>query len=874
LEYVCGKYADKPSIVYMRNDGGKTEFTFGGIFERLQKAKKTFERAGLRPGDRAAIIAPHSPFVVLAGLSLAYANVTGVLIDAALPPEEINRLLDFSDVRVVFTIPKIQEALDKALITDIPVFDLSREGDEYSLFGGAAATVTRPETIDRDTDVIAMLFSSGTTASAKGVMITYTAVRASRPMYHELTNSTDNINLLFALPFNHVAGYFCGFQHFLSGCGLGIIEDMDVSKLQAGFHEYQPEFFALVPKFYEMVEQKIRQEVHSKGAVTERIFYAMLALSGFLRKNFGINIGKTLFKGVRNQVFGERLYGLGAGASLCKKSTTKFFLNLGIGIWANFYALTETFVPAVVTGIFDRYPAGTEGRVDRFDGIEVKIQDSDESGVGEIRVKSILMMKGYFREPELTAAAIDTDGYFKTGDLGYIDAKKYLHVTGRMKEAIHMRTGKKVAPLDVDHLYGELCPGVELASCGVPSEADGAFDEIHIFVESGGMTADGQEEIRRSVTAFSSRTSSLYKISGVHFIDKLPVTSVGKVKRYQLKEAALTERAETSLNAKMDAPQRMERDTESVLLNLLAGFAEGQAVTPDSSLKYDLGFDSLTLLELCVALEEAFQMAVADDMGGAETVRDLITLINNGGGKRGAVYNIEDYPLPKKRRHRAAFRLFMGLSRLVWKFDVSGLENIPAGGRYILCPNHQSYLDSLWIWTAMRRRVDLRKICCLAAEVFLPAKFMLSMLGGIPVERQGNTIPAMKRGLDCIQDGYTMLIHPEGTRTRDGAMHEFKGGAAKLAIDAGAALVPVRIDGAWDIFPPGKKLPKICRLGKRHSLKISFGKPLAPEGKSVEELTALLQSEVARLGAEGADFGTSCPSCPEIGANTKSRKDR
>ncbi|MCL2807176.1 MAG: 1-acyl-sn-glycerol-3-phosphate acyltransferase [Coriobacteriia bacterium] len=166
-----------------------------------------------------------------------------------------------------------------------------------------------------------------------------------------------------------------------------------------------------------------------------------------------------------------------------------------------------------------------------------------------------------------------------------------------------------------------------------------------------------------------------------------------------------------------------------------------------------------------------------------------------------------------------------------------------------LCPNHQSYFDSTWIWAAVRKRQPhLQKFCCLAAEVFLSSKFALAMLGGIPVERSGNTIPAMKRALACLQEGSFMLIHPEGTRSRDGKMHEFKGGAAKLAIEAGVPIIPVRIDGAWDIFPPHKKLPKIFRFGRRYPIKISFGAPLYPEGKSVNELTALTQKAIEQLG--------------------------
>jgi acyl-coenzyme A synthetase/AMP-(fatty) acid ligase len=104
-----------------------------------------------------------------------------------------------------------------------------------------------------------------------------------------------------------------------------------------------------------------------------------------------------------------------------------------------------------------------------------------------------------------------------------------------------MHTGKKVAPFDVDTLYNTLYPGVILASCGVPNK-DGTYDEIHIFIEKGKLSADKQEELRKKIISFSSDTSTLYQISSIHFINKLPTTSVGKVKRFQLKDMAIAER--------------------------------------------------------------------------------------------------------------------------------------------------------------------------------------------------------------------------------------------------------------------------------------------------------------------------------------------
>jgi len=210
FESVCTQYADKSAITYMRDDGTKTLFTFGKIYERIQKAQGAFERAGLRKGDRTAIIAPSSPFSLIAMLSLAYSNITSVLIDSSLPIEEISRLLDFSDVRAVFTVAKIYEGIDKNLVSDIPVFDLSNESAEYSVFADSVKNITRVATPDPHYDVVAILYSSGTTASMKGVMITYFALLESIRLFVIPSKITDKISFLYALPFHHMAGFTGG----------------------------------------------------------------------------------------------------------------------------------------------------------------------------------------------------------------------------------------------------------------------------------------------------------------------------------------------------------------------------------------------------------------------------------------------------------------------------------------------------------------------------------------------------------------------------------------------------------------------------------------------------------------------------------------
>ena len=292
---------------------------------------------------------------------------------------------------------------------------------------------------------------------------------------------------------------------------------------------------------------------------------------------------------------------------------------------------------------------------------------------------------------------------------------------------------------------------------------------------------------------------------------------------------------------------------DDIVINIMKNHTDSNVVTLDSHLKYDLGLDSLSLLEVYVEIEDALNMKFIDTLISVDTVRDITLHIESSDmNQNGPNYNINNYPLKKTRKHLIRLKRLMFLSRVIWYFEISGRDNVPVDGRYILCPNHQSHFDSLWVWTAIgAKRVDLQKICCLAKQEHLDnnnSREGLIMLGGIPVDRKGNTAPAMLRALECLHNGYSLLIHPEGTRTLNGKINEFKGGAAKLAIDANVPLVPVRIEGAWKVFPPHRKRPRIFSWKGSYPLSISFGKPIMPNGRSVEELTAALQSEVERLG--------------------------
>jgi len=847
---VCSIYAEKSAIVYMRENGERTVTTFGEMLHGYKKLADIILKANIVPGDRVAVITPHSPQGILSALGLAYNNVTAVLIDASLPADEINRLLEHADVRGVFTTEKIYLLIDKEIKRYIPIFKLCEKENEYTLFSDSVSSTRKERTIDPELDVIAILFSSGTTAQMKGIKVTYSSIMKSSDIFIRNVEWKAEYNYLHVFPLNHIAGYATVHAFFSCGCELGMIENMNAAKLQQALIEYEPYGFGMIPRVFEMMEDKIRQTIHNKGVIAEKAVMFLICLSSFLRRKFGLKTGRKMLGFVTKQVFGKNIITIGTGASVCRPSTSKFFIDLGLN-WANFYASTETNVPAVSTGNFDRYPVAMAGNVKRNPEIEVKINAPDENGTGEIYIKSELMMKGYFRDDELTNQSYDGE-FFKTGDYGYIDKDSNLFVTGRVKEAILLHNGKKISPSDVENYYKLITGEILVACCGYQKENEN-YDEVHMFIQTSGISEIEADIMAEKLYAASQKADNLYKIGAVHKIDRIPLTSVGKIKRFKLQQflknnAEIIESSQTELNRKSEA---------NSIISIVKEHCKTNHVTYDSLIKEELAIDSLSFFELCVKIENVTGLRISDRAYEIKTVGDIVRLLDNKFDKRDKKYNINDFPVVKKDKDIKYIKRLKRFLCMLWRLEVSGLENIPDETRMIFCPNHESYFDALWVASALEKKnLSEKNICCLAAEHLMEKKMMkkaFNALGGIPVDRTGNTAPALERALHCLnKDNCFMFIHPEGTRSRSGKMGEFKQGAAQLAIKSGVKIVPVCIDGAYEVYPPHRRLPRIFdwKHFKRYTIKISFGKPLEVTGKNAAELTEQLQEKIVEMKNE------------------------
>lgn len=799
LVEIFKKYSSKPAITYLKDDGSQDIFTFSEIMNVISKLPNMFESYGIHEGDRVAVISSATPMVICAVYALALSDITAVMLDPSLPEEEVNRLLDFADVRGIFATEKIFQIIDEKTKRELPIFDIGSFSSNLVLFSTCPNIVKREESTEKSHDSIAMLFSSGTSSQMKGVLVSYNSMIKSREKQEYVFGIKPGDKYLIALPIYHISGYSSMIGFMLTGCQVAIIENVNATKLQNAFQKYNPNYFGMVPKVYDTIADKIRLEISKKGRGVAWLINLLLNLSGFTRRYFGLKIGRVICKPIYSKAFGKNIIGLAVMGSICKESTARLFLNMGIN-WANVYGSTECNAPTCSTGIHDRYAFDSVGKVTQFNDTNVVVNNPGRDNIGEVYIKTPMIMNGYFRDSEATSKAFD-NGYFKTGDLGYIDERDYLHITGRSKEAIILHNGEKTSAQDVDNFYQLECPDVMVACCAVPNE-DGTED-VHIFIETSDKPI---KQIEKSIAAIKEKSlkgSSIYSLAGIHTIEKIPVTSIDKVKRYLLKEQIETHFSTDAATF----PESFDIvSTEQIIMDIIAKHTKlVSKITPQSRISADLGLDSLAIFEIASEISTKLSIDIFDSLGSAKTIGELIDIASRN-TVTASEFDVNEFPHNKTDQDIKALKKWIKIIRSLYHFEVIGQENIPQSSNFILCSNHINNLDPIWLLAAMGE-VDYSKICCLAAIHLFQNKFtrgIFKMIGAIPVDRNGNTAPALNRCKECLIDGYSLIIFPEGARTRDGNMLPFKNGAAKLSAETGKLIVPARIDGGFEIFPREK----------------------------------------------------------------------
>ncbi len=435
------------------------EITYGQTLEDLNALGTELIELGLKD-KRVAVIGDNCYQWASAYLAITCGLGVVVPLDKELGASELEQLIKEADCEGIFFTKKflsIFQDIKERGETNLKVLvNLNAEEEKDGVFSWS-------ELIEKGKKLVAagdrryleaemypdemgiLLFTSGTTGIAKGVMLSQTNICCDLMSAPTLLDTNERDTFFSVLPLHHTYECTCGFlMPMYKGACIGYCEGLKY--IQKNLQEIRPTFFLGVPLIFEMLYKAIWKNIRKQGK--EKAVRKILTLNKTTSK-VGINLNKMLLKDIL-QVFGGNMEMIIAGGAAIDPQILQFFRDLGI-MAVQGYGLTECAPMAALNQ--DQQPRNDSvGHV--LPGVEVKIVDKNEDGVGEICLKGPNVMMGYYNMPEETAKVL-VDGWFHTGDLGYLDGP-YIYITGRKKNVIITKNGKNVFPEELEYYLGKV----------------------------------------------------------------------------------------------------------------------------------------------------------------------------------------------------------------------------------------------------------------------------------------------------------------------------------------------------------------------------------------------------------------------------------
>lgn len=862
LKKIATDYPDHPAIQQYTEETWP-KLSYKELLSQIEKHTVKLKQLGLKPGDRVAIIDENSIDWVIAFFAILSCQATAVVLDPRLEASDYENLLRLSDSQLVITSANALHKIPSAISKHLTILDINKQ---FALMNDVK-TIGQNE--DGDPTLAVMMFTSGTSGKYKAVMLEHRAILESIKMAHQASEVSLKDHFMVVLPLTHIYGLYTFLVGLFVRGNSTLLSKLQSDVILKTMQDTKTTVLCAVPRLFELFHSKIRQRIEKKTA-----FLWLMQFCGKVRRFTGFNLGKWIFFPIQRAFGGCKVF-ISGGASL-NKNVHRDLHSLGFTI-VQAYGLTET--AAGVVGTSRQKPVwGVGGKP--YQGVNLRIEPVPGHQGGEICIQSPSLMRGYFRDPEATAEAFK-NGWFHTGDLGFLDKKGYLQITGRSKEVIVTSNGQKAMPQDVEERYHDL-PGIkEMAVVGIPI-GNGPTEEIHAAIVAteeflSKHTPDVvKEKLKQLIEKQNEHIPTHLRVKNIHLVAAIPKTLTLKVKRGELRETLKKEMHADLLMSEIycdDDPLTLE------LLELIAKVCEqsGKPVInlhPKMSFEMDLQFDSLTSLECSVMVEEHFRIRISRPEA-IKTIADLEHAIRvqlkmpahnvtKSSGFRDELLKEPELLQEDKEllNRKAPFYQRLTLPLLGWSYkkffdlEVIGLENLPSG-QFVLCSNHQSHLDALALIFATKQ--PIRNFDVFAARDYFfngsyRRKILAQMLNLLPFSRANNKkeiVYNFQLAKKCIENKKNIILFPEGTRSKDGEMQDFKSFIGILAHETNVPIVPAFIDGTFECMPKGSIFPK------KGKIRVIFGKPLnKQQSKDNNQLSdfnhygsfaQMMQNEIAEL---------------------------
>lgn len=796
-------------------DDGLTRVSFAEFKRAAETTAARLALLGVRRGDRVALSGRNDPSWAVAFFGIVRAGATAVPVDPALGDDGWRNVLRESGARVVLWDQTVaaRDSLDGASIP-LGALDLSSvvEPDD---------ALQAPDVRVEPEDVASIIFTSGTTGRPKGVMLTHanftSLVAALAPVFP--LGAGDAV--LSVLPLHHTFEFTCGLLLPISrGARVAYVGEITGERVSKGLRISRASAMVGVPALWQLLERRILQRVDARGPLARAAFDAAAEANRWLAANVGVDVGRVVFGQVHAELGGNIRWLISGGAAL-PRETQERFAGLGLRLMQG-YGLTEAAPVLTVARPSLRVQPGVGTPVP---GVEVRVDQPDSSGVGEIVARGPNVMVGY-TDDAATRAAIDAEGWLHTGDLGRIDARGRVQIVGRIKDVVVTATGENVYPEDVEHRLGRVPHVAELAIVGV--DFGGGERLACLGVAEKDESVDRATRLERTRSALRRAVDDLpfgQRPAIVHLYEApLPRTATRKVKRDEVR--AILQRM-AAASARTEATSSAFNPARAAIATVRGVPVE--RVTAHTTLQGDLGFDSLMLTELLETLEARFGAIDPQRLQSCVTVSDVEGLVEVGApapappsalGARPVEPSVL-LPEPARKVGKAIVGrvadLFYGE---VMKPRVLGRAYIPYNRAVIVVANHASHLDMGLVRYALGSYGQ--GIVSLAAQDYFfesgfKRVFFENLTNLKPIDRRASLRQSIRQASEVIEQGKTVLIFPEGTRSASGEIQEFKPLVGHLALTHGIDVLPLHLGGTHGALPRGATIPMkrelVARIG-------------------------------------------------------------
>ena len=682
--------------------------------------------------------------------------------------------------------------------------------------------------------VALIIYTSGTTGSPKGVMLSYQNLMANiKGVSQDVRIYTRSNRVMILLPLHHVLPLMGSLiAPFWIGAGVAICPSLTAPDLMDTLCRGKVAIVIGVPRLWQMLYGGIKKKIDS-NIITAFLFN----MCAFFRSR---TLSRLVFGSIRRKMGGNIKYFVSGGAAL-SKDIGEGLKTLGLDVLEG-YGMTETAPIICFTRPTDIRP-GCVGLP--LPGIECKLVN------GELCAKGPNVMLGYYNRPEETAQVIDKDGFIHTGDLATIDKKGRVTITGRTKEIIVLSNGKNIEPSEIEYKLEQYDQYVK----EVAVMQDGDLLRAIVVPQTiwASMLNDTQVEValKHEVIEPYNRTVANYKkvMALTVYRGELPRTKLDKLQRFKLQ--ALLEACRT---AQPIRPEEPEPDTEEY--RIIKQYIEQEKkvpVKPSSHIETDLAMDSLDKVGLQGFIEHTFGMKIlVEEMAAfpnikamAEHVASCKTKVEVEEVDWHSLLNesVTDLRIPQASCFfpfaNKCFKLFF---KVYNSLGIHGRIQIPAKGPYILAPNHQSFVDGPVVLSGLTCR-QIKTCYFFATEQHVRGKFRRALAdkNNTIIMEQAHLKESIQKLAEVLKNGKNIVIFPEGSRTHDGDLGDFKLSFAILSKELNVPIVPVCIRGAYDALPRHRRF-----LYPRH-IEVHYLPPIMPTSDiTYQQLADKVKQAIAR----------------------------